>query len=170
MLEKYAQFHEAIYNTIKEIPFGEVATYSYVGEIAENLSGLKLPYPENEVAYVVNAHDSELPFHRVIYTYIMFRNEHQKTLLIEENAINCILRQVKYWTSPLESQDRLDKVHSMMVNNKLQFRGLQEYFYFSHENHPLAFTVKNRQIKRPLLKTRCLCTECTAHKKSVEPI
>ena len=133
MSGKTSLFHEAVYSIIQQIPHGEVATYRYIGEIAENFSNITLPYPEIEAAYVVNAHELEHPFHRVVYTYIMFRNDRQKSLLIHEKAIDVDLRLVKYWKSPLESEDLLNRAYRMALNGKEKFKSLQEYFYYMHE-------------------------------------
>ncbi|SHG18266.1 Alkylated DNA nucleotide flippase Atl1, participates in nucleotide excision repair, Ada-like DNA-binding domain [Cnuella takakiae] len=161
-------FHEAVYTTIQQIPNGKVATYRYIAEIALNLSRISLPYPEIEVAYVINAHEMEQPCHRVIYTYIMFRNERQKQLLIHENAINEDLKCINYWKSPLESEEMLNKANRILSNKELKFTGLQESFYFSHENHSLAFTIKNLYGRKTLLTNQCLCNKCSTQRMAEE--
>ncbi len=161
MKEVRHHYHQIIFETIKQIPLGKVATYRYIGEIAEKRLNMQFPNAAIEVAHVVNAHESEYSFQRVIYTYLSFRNDRQKKLLVEEKAIDIENRCANYWKSPLETEEELQKVNRATISRD-PFSCLQEYYYFMHENHPLAFTINSRKDRKPMGQNNCLCLKCSS--------
>ena len=86
-----SEFYQQIYRVVEQIPFGKVATYGQVAELAG------VPGRARQVGYAMNAlsENSTLPWHRVINAQgrVSSRSEPDaeimQKILLEEEGISC---------------------------------------------------------------------------------